>query len=49
MTVFTIKNKKIDINEHEHKITIDFTSDKYDKKIVITDDDIKIFNNKRII
>ncbi len=45
MNEIVLKQKRFLIKEHEHKVTIDVKSKNYDKKIVITDDDIKVFNN----
>ena len=39
-----INNKKLLIEEHKNKISIDVENPNYKKKIVITDDDIKVFN-----
>ena len=49
MNEIILKQKKFLIKEHENKVTIDVKAKNYDKKIVITDEDIKVFNNQKII
>ena len=43
-----LNNKRIIINEHKNKISIDVESQNYKKKIVITDDDINVFNQNNV-
>ncbi len=44
MKELILNNKKLSIKAHTNKVTIDVEAGNYKKKIVITDDDVRVYN-----